>query len=65
MPADKFTHKADTPEKKRQWDHVYQSSLSSGKSEKVAIMSANAAVRDTPAKSKSKPKSRSKSRSKK
>lgn len=68
-PADRFTKKADTPEKKRQWSDVYNSSLNSGKSEKVAIMSANAAVRDHPAKSKSKPskskfKPRSRSRSK-
>jgi len=45
MPTEKFTKKANTPKRKRQWDHVYQSQLDAGKSKKVAIMSANAVVK--------------------
>jgi len=45
MPARKFTKKANTPKKKRQWEHVYRSQKRRGKSKKVAIMSANAAVK--------------------
>lgn len=62
MPADKFTKAANTPAKKRQWDHVYNAQLDAGKSKKVAIMSANAVVRDTPTKSKSESGSKSSSK---
>ena len=48
------SRKADTPAKKRQWRDVEQSQLAAGKSPKVAAMSANAAVRDHPARSKHK-----------
>ncbi len=46
MPVSK---KADTPAKKRQWRDVEQSQLDRGMSPRVAAMSANAAVRDHPA----------------
>jgi len=42
--ATRFTKKADTPEKKRQWAHVANSALKSGDSEGSAIRQANAAV---------------------
>ena len=45
MPASKFTKKANTPKKKRQWDHVYASAKSSGDSPGSAIRQANAAVK--------------------
>jgi hypothetical protein len=45
MPAEKFTKKADTPKKKRQWSHVYASTKKSGASPGSAIRQANAAVR--------------------
>lgn len=45
MPAGKFTKKANTPKKRRQWDHVYHSMLASGKSEGAAIRAANASVK--------------------
>jgi hypothetical protein len=49
MPISK---KANTPARKRQWHHVEEAQLARGKSPKIAAMSANAAVRDTPAKKK-------------
>lgn len=45
MPAERFTTKANTPKKKRQWDHVYQSAKSRGGSPGSAIRQANAAVK--------------------
>lgn len=45
MPADRFTRKANTPKKKRQWRHVYESALSRGASEGSAIRQASGAVR--------------------
>lgn len=42
--ATRFTKKANTPAKKRQWSHVANSALSSGDSEGSAIRQANAAV---------------------
>ena len=42
--ATRFTKKADTPKKKRQWAHVANSALASGDSEASAIKQANAAV---------------------
>lgn len=56
MPADKFTKKANTSAKKRQWDHVYESAKAGGDSKATAIKKANAAVRDNPAQSKRKEK---------
>jgi len=44
MPASEFTKKANTPKKKRAWDHVYQSSKKSGDSPGSAIRQANATV---------------------
>jgi hypothetical protein len=52
MPADKHTKKANTPAKKRQWQHVRESAEKKGKSEGSAIRQANAVVRDTPTKKK-------------
>jgi hypothetical protein len=45
MPAERFTKKATTPKKKRQWDHVYQSAKKRGASPGSAIRQANAAVK--------------------
>ncbi len=45
MPAERFTKKATTPKKKRQWDHVYASAKSRGASPGSAIRQANAAVK--------------------
>jgi len=45
MPASRFTKKAKTEKKKRQWQHVYDSMVASGKSKAAAIKAANAAVR--------------------
>lgn len=45
MPASKFTKKATTAKKKRQWQHVYESMLKAGKSKGAAIRAANAAVK--------------------
>jgi hypothetical protein len=56
MPAEKFTKKANTPAKKRQWQHVEDSAKARGASPKSAVMQANAAVRDHPAKGKGKKK---------
>lgn len=49
MPISK---KANTAAKKRQWRHVEEAQLARGKSPKVAAMSANAVVRDTPTRKK-------------
>jgi hypothetical protein len=46
MPAERFTKKANTPRRKRMWDHVYGSALGAGRSEASAIREANAKVRD-------------------
>jgi hypothetical protein len=54
MPAQEFTKKANTAAKRRQWQHVEDSAKSRGASPKSAVMQANAAVRDHPAKSKGK-----------
>jgi hypothetical protein len=51
MPRSK---NANTPKRKRQWDDVERSVLARGGSPKIAAMSANAAVRDHPAKAKAK-----------
>ena len=49
MPKSK---KANTPAKKRQWQHVEDSMLARGASPKRAAMAANAVVRDTPSRKK-------------
>jgi hypothetical protein len=50
MPAKRFTKKANTPAKARQWSHVEESALKRGASPGSAIRQANAVVRDTPSK---------------
>lgn len=45
MPAERFTKKANTPTKKRQWDHVYESAKRRGASAGSAVRQANAAVK--------------------
>lgn len=45
MPADKFTRKADTPRKKRQWSHVYESALARGASKGSAIRQASGVIK--------------------
>lgn len=45
MPAERFTHKANTAKRKRQWQHVYESMKSRGEDEESAIRAANAAVK--------------------
>lgn len=43
--ATRFTKKANTPTKKRQFSHVANSALARGTSDKEAIMEANAVVK--------------------
>lgn len=45
MPAQRFTKKANTAKKKRQWKHVEESALDRGASAGSAIRQANAAVK--------------------
>lgn len=45
MPAERFTKKANTAKRKRQWEHVYESMKASGEDEESAIRAANAAVK--------------------
>jgi hypothetical protein len=45
MPAEKFTKKADTPKRKRQWEHVYASAKASGDSPGTAIKKASGVVK--------------------
>jgi hypothetical protein len=52
MPAERFTKKANTAKKRRQWSDVEKSALSRGASAGSAIKQANAVVRDHPAKGK-------------
>jgi hypothetical protein len=47
MPAERFTKAANTPKKKRQWEHVYASAKRRGASPGSAIRQANATVRKT------------------
>ena len=47
------SNKANTPAKKRQWDHVESSELAAGKSAKVAAMAANSQVKKHPSRKKS------------
>ena len=44
-PADKFTKKANTAAKKRQWEHVYSSVKGRGGSAGSAVRQANSAVK--------------------
>ena len=45
MPAEKFTRKANTPTKRRQWAHVYDSVMSRGGSKASAIRQASGVVK--------------------
>ena len=45
MPAERFTKQANTPKKKRTWDHVYSSAKSRGAPPGSAIRQANASVK--------------------
>jgi hypothetical protein len=45
MPAEKFTRKANTPVKRRQWQHVYDSAMSRGASRGSAIRQASGVVK--------------------
>jgi hypothetical protein len=45
MPAQRFTRKATTPKKKRQWEHVYQSAKRRGASPGSAIRQANGVLK--------------------
>ena len=46
------SNKANTPARKRQWDHVEQSELDRGASPKVAAMAANSVVKKHPSRKK-------------
>lgn len=50
MPAQRFTKKANTPAKRRQWKHVEDSAKARGLSPGASVREANAAVRDHPSK---------------
>lgn len=45
MPASKFTRKANTPRRSRQWSSVYSSALSRGASESSAVKQASGVVK--------------------
>jgi hypothetical protein len=45
MPAERFTKKANTPKKKRQWQHVYDSAKRRGASPGKAVREANGVVK--------------------
>jgi hypothetical protein len=47
MPASRFTRKANTPRRSRQWQHVYESAKSRGASPGSAIRQASGVVRRT------------------
>lgn len=46
--APKYTHKANTPEKQRQWAEVANKALSEDYSDSAAIRIANASIAETP-----------------
>jgi hypothetical protein len=50
MPAEKFTKKANTPKKKRQWEHVYETAKAEGDTEGKAIKKASGVVKKQTAK---------------
>jgi len=45
VPAQRFTKKANTPKKRRQWQHVEDSMLARGASKGAAIRAANGVVK--------------------
>ena len=47
--ASRFTNRARSPTRKRQWAHVAQNMMARGASEGAAIRAANGVVRDTKA----------------
>lgn len=45
MPAERHTRKANTPKRRRQFEHVQRSALARGASRSSAVRQANAAVK--------------------
>jgi hypothetical protein len=45
MPAERFTRKANSPKRKRQWQHVYDSAKRRGASPGSAVRQANGVVK--------------------
>jgi hypothetical protein len=45
MPAEKFTKRANTPKKRRQWQHVYNRVKAKGGSSGDAVIEANKALK--------------------
>ena len=45
MPAERFTKKATTPKRKRQWQHVYDSEKKRGASAGAAVRAANGVIK--------------------
>lgn len=52
MPAQKFTKKANTAAKKRQWQHIEDSMLARGASPGAAIRAASGALKKHPSRKK-------------
>lgn len=52
MPAQKFTKKANTPAKRRQWQHVEDSMLAAGASKGAAIRAASGVIKKHPTRKK-------------
>jgi hypothetical protein len=50
MPASRFTKKANTPAKRRQWQHVYTSVKAAGGSAGRAVREANSVLANQPRK---------------
>jgi len=48
MPGSKFTRKANTPARNRQWQDVYKSATSRGLSKGAAIREANSVLKRHP-----------------
>lgn len=45
MPAERFTRRANTPKKRRQWQHVYESARARGAEEGSAIAQASGVIK--------------------
>lgn len=52
MPGSKFTKKANTPARNRQWQDVYDSAVSHGRPKGEAIREANSVLKKHPTKKK-------------
>jgi hypothetical protein len=52
LPAERFTKKANTPAKKRQWAHVEESAKARGESPGAAVRMANSVIKHHAAKGK-------------